>query len=103
METLKHTLDSLWQVVLVGLLLGAGLPAIFALGLKALSVGEARDDGSTVATALSGHSAGSTPARPAVATGAAILCFAVVVIAIVAGILFIMKDFLDSTFGISVF
>ncbi|WP_072804487.1 hypothetical protein [Rhodococcoides yunnanense] len=92
METLKHTLDSLWQVVLVGLLLGAGLPAIFAFGLKALSVGEARDDGSTVATA-----------RPVAATAAAVLCFAVVVVAIVAGILFIMKDFLDSTFGISVF
>lgn len=97
METLKHTLDSLWQVVLVGLLLGAGLPAIFAFGLKALSVGEAPDgaaaDGTTtVATA-----------RPVAATVAAIVCFAVVVIAIVAGILFIMKSFLDSTFGISVF
>lgn len=95
METLKHTLDSLWQVVLVGLLLGAGLPAIFAFGLKALSVGEPTDD----ATAL-----GSTRvARPAIATAAAAVCFAVVVVAIVAGILFIMKDFLDSTFGISVF
>nr|WP_296777531.1 hypothetical protein [Rhodococcus sp. (in: high G+C Gram-positive bacteria)] len=95
METLKHTLDSLWQVVLVGLLLGAGLPAIFAFGLKALSVGETPDDatGTTkVATA-----------RPAIATAAAVLCFAVVVVAIVAGILFIMKSFLDSTFGISVF
>ncbi|MBY6413598.1 hypothetical protein HQ346_17585 [Rhodococcus sp. BP-252] len=103
METLKHTIDSLWQVVLVGLLLGAGLPAIFAVGLKALSIGEARDDGSTTATASSGLSAGSTTARPVVATAAAALCFAVVIVAIVAGILFIMKDFLDSTFGISVF
>ena len=92
METLRHTIDSLWQVVLVGLLLGAGLPAIFAFGLKAMAVGEARDDGSTVTTA-----------RPAVATAATVLCFAVVVVAIVAGILFIMKNFLDTTFGISVF
>ena len=45
METLKHTIDSLWQGVLVGLLLGAGLPAIFAFGLKALSVGDVAGDG----------------------------------------------------------
>lgn len=95
METLEHTLDSLWQVVLVGLLLGAGLPAIFAFGLKALSVGETPDD-STGTTKVA-------VARPAVATAAAVLCFAVVVVAIIAGILFIMKDFLDTTFGISVF
>ncbi|KQU61163.1 hypothetical protein ASG84_01075 [Rhodococcus sp. Leaf278] len=94
METLKHTLDSLWQVVLVGLLLGAGLPAIFAFGLKALSVGDVADDAAPGTTRV---------ARPAVATAAAVLCFAVVVVAIVAGILFIMKNFLDSTFGISVF
>ncbi|MET0197488.1 hypothetical protein CH289_14710 [Rhodococcus sp. RS1C4] len=90
METLTHTLDSLWQVVLVGLLLGAGLPAIFALGLRALSTGDIAEDG-------------TVRARPAAATAAGILCFAVVVVAIVAGILFIMKNFLDSTFGISVF
>ncbi len=39
MDLLTQTANSLWQVVLVGLLLGAGLPAIFALGLKSLSVG----------------------------------------------------------------
>ena len=96
MDTLKHTLDSLWQVVLVGLLLGAGLPAIFAFGLKALSVGEPSDDAAAAGTT-------TRVARPAVATAAAIACFTVVVVAIVAGILFIMKNFLDSTFGISVF
>lgn len=97
METLKHTLDSLWQVVLVGLLLGAGLPAIFAFGLRALSVGETPD------SATSDGTTEVATARPAAATAAAVLCFAVVVVAIVVGILFIMKDFLDSTFGISVF
>ncbi|MET4049647.1 MULTISPECIES: hypothetical protein [unclassified Rhodococcus (in: high G+C Gram-positive bacteria)] len=95
METLTHTLDSLWKVVLVGLLLGAGLPAIFALGLRALAVGETPDD-ATGTTQL-------RTTRPVAATAVAALCFAVVVLAIVAGILFIMKDFLDNTFGISVF
>ncbi|WP_186627836.1 hypothetical protein [Rhodococcus sp. BP22] len=95
METLTHTLDSLWKVVLVGLLLGAGLPAIFALGLRALAVGETPDDATGTAQLRT--------TRPAAATAVAALCFAVVVLAIVAGILFIMKDFLDNTFGISVF
>ncbi len=100
METLAHTLDSLWKVVLVGLLLGAGLPAIFALGLRALAVGETPDD-ATGTTQLRTTQARTT--RPAAATAVAALCFAVVVLAIAAGILFIMKDFLDNTFGISVF
>ena len=30
-------LHALWQVVLVGLIFGAGLPALFAVGLRALS------------------------------------------------------------------
>ncbi len=95
METLRHTLDSLWQVVLVGLLLGAGLPALFAVGLRSLSAGAAPDEkqGTTTITTV----------RTAAATAVAVLCFTIVVVAIVAGILFIMKDFLDSTFGISVF
>lgn len=38
MHLLTDTLDSLWQVVAVGLLFGAGLPAIFAFGLKSLSL-----------------------------------------------------------------
>jgi len=31
-------LTALWQIVVVGLLAGAGLPALFAIGLRALSV-----------------------------------------------------------------
>lgn len=33
------TVDSLWQVVLIGLLFGAGLPAVFALGIRFLLPG----------------------------------------------------------------
>ncbi|HEX3647125.1 MAG TPA: hypothetical protein VHV49_01795 [Pseudonocardiaceae bacterium] len=32
-------LSALWQIVVFGLLAGAGLPAVFALGLRALSLG----------------------------------------------------------------
>ena len=39
MSTLWLALEGAWQVLLVGLLLGAGLPAIFALGIRALAWG----------------------------------------------------------------
>ena len=39
MEIVTTTLEALWQVVLVGILLGAGLPALFAVGLRSLNSG----------------------------------------------------------------
>jgi len=82
---LTHTLDSLWQVVLVGLVLGAGLPSLFALGVRALDTGS-----------------GGGTASPA-AKAAAVLCFAVVACAVLAGILLLAGDFLSGTFGIDIF
>jgi hypothetical protein len=32
-------LSALWKIIVFGLIAGAGLPALFALGLKALSMG----------------------------------------------------------------
>ncbi|WP_137725268.1 hypothetical protein [Prescottella subtropica] len=84
MDLLANTVNSLWQVVLVGLLFGAGLPALFALGLRSMSPGR---DGQTSTAGKLG----------------AILCFAVVLIAIAAGILMLMQKFLASSFGIHVF
>jgi hypothetical protein len=81
-------------VVLVGLLLGAGLPALFAAGLRLLGAG------TTLTTDESGT---VTTNRNPLAVAGAIACFAVVVIAIVTGILFIMSDFLANTFGIELF
>ncbi len=52
MDILKNTVDSLWQVVLVGLLLGAGLPAIFAIGLKSLDAGQRGSGGGSTASRL---------------------------------------------------
>ena len=93
MDILKNTVDSLWQVVLVGLLLGAGLPAIFAIGLKSLDAGQRGSGGGSTAVA----------ARSPLAVAGAVVCFAVVLIAIVTGILFIMQGFLSHTFGIEIF
>ncbi len=66
-------LGALGRIVLVGLLAGAGLPAMFALGLRALGGRQRQDSGQ-------GRPAGhSVPTAPRVA--AAVFCFAVVVAA----------------------
>lgn len=94
MDLLTKTAESLWQVVAVGLLLGAGLPALFAFGLRLL--------GSATTTTVDESGAVTTTRKP-LAVAAATACFAIVVIAITTGILFVMSDFLDHTFGIHLF
>lgn len=39
MENFGFALEGAWQVLLAGLVLGAGLPAVFALGVKSLAFG----------------------------------------------------------------
>ncbi|QGN32341.1 hypothetical protein [Microlunatus sp. Gsoil 973] len=39
MEIVLDTVNALWKVVAVGVLLGAGLPALFALALRSLNSG----------------------------------------------------------------
>jgi hypothetical protein len=46
-----HYVESILKVLVIGLLLGAGLPAVFALGIRAYSAGAGgtNDDGTTAA------------------------------------------------------
>lgn len=83
MNVATTTLHSLWQILLVGLVFGCGVPVLFAVGVRLLSSpnGQRR------------------PLHTATAMG----CFAVIVIAIALGLLFIMKNFLNHYFSISVF
>jgi hypothetical protein len=69
---------ALWQIVLLGLIAGAGLPALFAIGLRALAAGSR---GGT-AEEESGRIVGGNPAGIA----AAAFCFAVVLAAVGWGI-----------------
>jgi hypothetical protein len=39
MENIRYALDGAWQVLLAGMILGAGLPAVFALGIRSLAFG----------------------------------------------------------------
>jgi hypothetical protein len=79
-------LTALWQIVVVGLLAGAGLPALFAVGLRALSL-----RGGRVAPAGDGESDRVIGGSP-VGLAAAVLCFAIVLAAIGWGIYFIVTS-----------
>ena len=73
-------LHALWEIVVVGLLAGAGLPALFAVGLRALSLpggGRTADQDRIVG--------GSVPGM--IAAG---LCFAVVLAGLGWGIYYIV-------------
>lgn len=45
-------LNSIWQVLVVGLLFGAGLPALFALGVRSLAVTGSTPDGAAGTTLM---------------------------------------------------
>lgn len=80
--------DSLLEVILVGILLGSGLPTLFALGVRlstpAHPGGDATEDPGTA----------HFTSRPL-----ATLCFAIIVLAVMAGILWITKATLYQYFG----
>ncbi len=74
MSNFLLALEGAWHVLLVGLVLGAGLPALFALGIRALSMGASDPD--------PGGRRRPSPAGRVIAG----LCFAVVLLGILAGI-----------------
>lgn len=76
-------LHALWKIVVVGLICGAGLPALFAIGLRALSIPRA---GQPAGAADGDRIIGGNPAGIAAAT----VCFAVVLAAIGWGIYIIV-------------
>lgn len=85
-------LTALWQIVVVGLLAGAGLPALFAVGLRALSTPGSRVQaagagaGMTGTDTESGRVYGGNPIGLAIG----VLCFAIVLAAIGYGIYLIV-------------
>lgn len=81
MHNLTFALEAGWKVLVAGLILGAGLPAIFAMGIRSLAYGTggAAEVDSTAAP------------HPIGRLGAAI-CFAVVLAAIALGITYIVAS-----------
>lgn len=78
------------RVLLVGALFGAGLPALFALGLRLHAAGAGDVDGS------------GADRRPAY-TALGYLLFAIVIAAVVTGVLWITRSSLHHYLGISLF
>ncbi len=71
--------EALWQVLVVGLVLGAGLPVVFALGIRVLGSGRTlATDGATYTTAPTG--AGRAGSTVLFAVCAAAVLFGIVVI-----------------------
>jgi hypothetical protein len=79
---------ALVKVLVFGIVAGAGLPALFALGVRTQAVGAGTIGGQ--------HLAGDR--RPAL-TAIGYLCFALVAIAVVTGVLFVARDFIGHHTG----
>lgn len=88
MSTIVTAITPIWKVLLVGLVLGAGLPALFSVGIRTSS-GTVTPGGSVTAP---------TPAGRAVA----VVCFVIVGLVVVAAIVLLAasKSFL-AKFGLS--
>ncbi|WP_433758581.1 hypothetical protein [Nocardia sp. CA-135398] len=91
MHTLVTNLNALWQVTVAGLLLGAGLPIVFAVGVRLWSIAD------TV------PAEGGPVHRNYPALAGAYACFALIIAAIVTGIVYTAKAFLAARFGIHLF
>ncbi|WP_207837818.1 hypothetical protein [Williamsia soli] len=86
-----ETVEAIFKVLVVGLLLGAGLPAIFAIGIRLHSAGSGEATDGTV-----------TAPNP-VLKGIAYLLFAIIAAVIVIGILWITRGTIDYYFGVDLF
>ncbi|WP_067894484.1 hypothetical protein [Nocardia vaccinii] len=89
-----HTFDaiatSLGEVMLIALILGVGIPLIFAVGVRFWSMETAT---------VNGAPAG----RNTVFQTVAYVCFAIVMIAVLLGIVYVAKDFISHTFDVQLF
>lgn len=81
-------LHALWQIVVVGLLAGAGLPALFAVGLRALSL--PGGGGAATTTTAGADDDDRVVGGSTLGLAAAVLCFAVVLAAVGWGIYLIV-------------
>ncbi|MGJ0117920.1 hypothetical protein ACQ7HM_01835 [Williamsia sp. MIQD14] len=87
-----ETFEAIFKVLVIGLILGAGLPAVFAIGLRlyAAGSGDVNADGSTSST---------NPALRA----AGIALFVLIGAVIVVGILWITRTTINYHFGVNLF
>ena len=85
MHNLGFALQGAWKVLLAGLLLGAGLPMLFALGVRSLAYGAGGE-------AEAPGSGGGGPRPRPVGTVLAGILFLVVIAGVLLGIAFIVAS-----------
>ena len=84
-NNLQFTFEAIWKVLLAGLVLGAGLPLIFALGVRSMAWGSGGD--------AEVHAGGGTgPRANPAGTVIGWILFAVVLAGILLGITFIVAS-----------
>ena len=81
MNIVTQELSALFQVLVAGVVLGAGLPALFALGVKSLNTGR---------VVVAGGPDGEVSKPSTAGTVGAVICFAVCVLAVLFGIVVII-------------
>jgi hypothetical protein len=85
MHNVTLALSGAWRVLLASLILGAGLPALFALGVRSLAYGSGGE--------AEVHESGVTAPTPRpVGTVVAWILFAVVLLGVILGITFIVAS-----------
>lgn len=82
MNNVSLAFDAAWRVLLASLVLGAGMPAMFALGVRALAVADGTESGRS-AKALSRL--------------AAVVCFGVALGAVALGIAYLVASGMGKT------
>lgn len=86
--------SALWQVVVASLVVGAGLPALFALGLRGTFQAEGRLEATDPSADGDGAAAlpAVAPRRRTLGVATAVVCFGLVAAAVVAGIVLIVTS-----------
>lgn len=86
------TFESILRVLVVGLILGAGLPAIFAIGIRLHATGSGE-----------GHLDGTVTTPNPVMKGIAYTLFGIIAAVILIGILWITRGTIEYYFGVNLF
>ncbi|GAB6898232.1 hypothetical protein [Kineosporia succinea] len=82
MHTLSLEWQAIWKIFVVSVILGAGLPALFALGIRAMAFGTGGE--------AEEHAAGVSPAPHPAGRALAFVIFALVLLVVALGIMVIV-------------
>jgi hypothetical protein len=80
-------LEAIFQIIVAGLIVGAGLPALFSIGVRLNAEG----------VGVAAH--GGVVRRSPVLTAISWVIFATVLVAVIVGVLFIARDFIGHHTG----